>query len=570
MNYSNIVETPSQKELSEIEKLERKRLLGSSEPPDPDEDYLIRVAVYARVSTDMQAKEEKASLPEQLSQCKELIKSKGWLYTGEYKDVQQTGEEADYLNREGLRQALKGAENSNFDVLVVWANDRLGRRAKVIRDIRDKFETYGVQIFSLDNPLLITDPRFFNPSSNSKHRLLEAIKDQMAEEENKMKTVRLSMGKLHKAKKGKIPCKVPYGYKKVDKPIEKEEGSFKLQTSVKIVESEAEIIRIIFDLYLNKSYGFRKIVETLNEKGLRTRKGNKWSYSTVRYMMSNPTYAGKVRWGWRLSKSKQSRKRLASGHTGIVVNGIHEAIIEEDVFIEVQKKIKKRAKLGGRAVSSRGLLTGILKCGRCGGNAYLTSFPSSYAYKKAKEGKDISNYSRCLAYKCSTVSKYGNKACKSYIIAQKKVEAYVVNKIKGLANSSEAQEAFKREIERTNTNTLTEHLSGFKSQLKELPKMKKRCSIAYRKGVMSLEDFGKNLAEIEERKRSLKNEIKSLKQKIQGAEKTKVKTKKALKVFRNFDLIWDAASFKVKKDLISDIVKEVRATADKIEIEFRL
>lgn len=565
MNYSSIIKPDINTNLSEIEQIERMRLLGRAELPDPNVSYTIRAATYARVSTAPQATSDKASIPEQLQAARKVIEQNDWKFIKEYTDTKATSYEEEPEKRKGLSQALGDAKNGFYDVLIVWIDSRLGRNSDKTREIRKLFKDFGVQIYSIKKPLPITDPRFYNPKRDKFKQFIEGINDLYSEAESAEFAEKMQFGKLKKAIDGKIPCGVPYGYKK-EKNVDREKDKFFTKTIP--VKRELQVVSMIFDMYLNQGFGFRKIVESLNEKGYKTRKGKPWCYSSVRYVLKNPAYAGKVRWGWRLSDSKASRQRLMRGHTGIISKGEHKAIISEEDFVRVQKKIEARVKLGGRAVSSRGLLVGILKCGRCGGNAYVTSSPSAYAYQKGKEGKRKENYSRCYYYVCSTVSKYGGKACKRYIGAQKKIEGYVINQIKSLASSPEAQKAFQKEIRKTNTKHLKERIKSLKKELRRLPEMRNRCSIAYREGVMKLEDYGNNIAQLDGKQYKLETEIKERKKGIEQSKITEEKIKKALKAFRDFDLIWDKASFGKKKDLIRDIMKEVRATNRKIEIIF--
>lgn len=569
MYYSNIVVKPEVTPLSIIELIERERLLGRIELPDPNSDYKIRAAIYGRLSTGPQADEDKGSREEQKEAGLKVIRQNDWEFVAIYEDIKATSYEEKPEEREGLSKALEAARRGLFDVLVIWIDSRLGRNSEETKLIRKLFNNLGVQIYSVKRPLPIKDPRFFYPGKDKFNKVMQAFSDLTSENESAEFSARMEFGKARRARKGFVPCKVGFGYKKKIK-VKEIDGSEKIIRITIPMEKELQIIRKMFDFYLHQGFGVRKIVEWLNGNGHKTRNGKKWCYSSVRYILKNPVYAGKVRWGWRLSESKASRQRLMKGHTGIISDGYHKAAISEKDFIKVQKKFAARVKMGGRAVSSKGLLTGVLKCGRCGSKAYVTSYPSSYAYQKHKEGKPKEDYSRCYAYFCSRVSAYGNKACKRYIGSQRKIEGYVVNQIKTLASSPEAQKAFQEEIRRTNTKHLKTKIQSLKNALRELPEMRSRCSVAYREGVMGLEDYGKNLGELEQKENKIKVEIKQTEKEIAESKMTQGKIKKAIKAFRDFDVIWNKAGFEKKKDLIRDIIKEVRVTSRKIEVTFNV
>ncbi len=568
MNYNNTAtKSDVNANLSELELIERERLVDSCHLPDLTAPYTPKAGIYLRVSSGPQAEQDKASLPEQEKRAIEEIKKKGWVLATVKKDVISTSNGDTIEKRKGLNVIFDYAKQGKIDIVIVWIDSRIGRNFRESQKIRDILRSYCVQIYSLKRPLQITDPRIYNPQKDKSNQIYQSLNDVMSMSEMYEFSEKMSFGKHKKAFEGKIPCRIPYGYEKVKRLI-KENGKQIMIIDTISVPEKLNVIKRMFDMYQNKGYGFRKIVETLNSEGIPSPKGGLWCYSTVRYQLKNPTYAGNVRWGWRLSQSQRSRARLMRGHAGIITQGKHPKALEEKDFVKIQKKITERAKMGGRAVSSKGLLTGILKCGRCGGNAYITSSPSTYAYQKVKEGKRKEDFSRCYYYVCSTVSKYGGKACKRYIGSQRKIEGYVVNQIKTLANSPEAQKSFQEEIRKTNTKHLKTKIKSLKTELKQVPTMKHRYSIAYGKGVMNLDEYGKSSAELNEKENKIKTEIKQTEKEIGESKMTKSKIQKAIKAFQDFDLIWNKASFEKKKNLIRDIIKEVRATSRKIKIIF--
>ena len=332
----------------------------------------IRAVGYLRVSMPSQAKKDKASLPEQRSDIESYIIKSGWENVGLYEDKGKSGKKI--VGRdEFLRMVKEDAPKGLFDVIVGWHTDRLARNADEMTDLRADLRKIGVQATSVLEPIEITDPKrllFENPGIK---KLLAFLLDWKAEQDNFTRTERLNLGKQGKAKKGLIPCKAPYGYRKC---IYYENGdrNKKVEEDI-IVPEEARVVTLIYDSYDFKGMGLRKIAVHLNDKGISAPRGGEWCYSTVKYILQNVTYIGVVRWGWRLSCSKISRARLQAGHQGLIEKGMHEPIISEEQFERVKKKLESRKKLGGRAVASKGLLTGLLKCGICGENAYISSYP---------------------------------------------------------------------------------------------------------------------------------------------------------------------------------------------------
>ncbi len=570
MYYSNTVVQPNiNTNLSEMERIERKRLTGSYELPDPNTPYTIRAGIYIRVSTGPQANDDKASIPEQRRAAMEVIEHNKWALIREYQDIEATSYEESPLSREGLSNAIRDAENALYDVLLVWIDSRLGRNSEEVGMIRKSLRELGVQIYSVKKPLQIIDPRFYNPKIDRFRRVQEGIYDLMSDNESAEFSAKMQFGKMKKALDGNIPSRVPFGYKK-KKKIAIVNGKEKVISEVVPDNQQLAIVKEIFDLYLNQGYGIRKICGILNAKNALAPRNGKWNYSTVRYTLKNPTYAGKVRWGWKLSDFRRSKQRLSKGYSGVIVNGHHLAIITEEDFVKVQKKTEIKAQLGGRAVASQGLLVGLLKCKLCGGGAYITSSPSMYAYKMEKMGKPKDRFSKIHYYVCSTVSKYGSTACKRYICGQKRVEELIVNEIRNLANSKEAQKTFEKTLKTTNNDGAKLKESALNQELKKNPQKRERYTRIYGEKIITYDEYCKLISELNESEVKLRDNLLQFQRENKTNEIMTEKLTKAVSLFRNFDKIWEGAGFEVKKDLLRSVIKKIVYSKNKVFIEYQI
>jgi len=109
-----------------------------------------------------------------------------------------------------------------------------------------------------------------------------------------------------------------------------------------ISPEQAEIAKKIFDMYTNKLAGFREIAIHLNRDPKKPDE-KVWNYSTVRYVLMNPMYCGKLRWNYRKASGKPTGQE-------IIVNGNHEPIIDELSYYRVFNEISSRSK-GGKTTS---------------------------------------------------------------------------------------------------------------------------------------------------------------------------------------------------------------------------
>lgn len=148
-------------------------------------------------------------------------------------------------------------------------------------------------------------------------------------------------GRLESVRSGYfIGSIAPYGYDK-DFMLD----GRKKRPTLKINEREAEAVRLIFDLYVNYDMGFTNIAHRLNKLGFNTRMGSLWNSATIKDMLVNVHYIGKIKWNWRktvnvvedgeISKTRPKNKEY------YIFDGKHPAIIDEELFEKAQAKMGK-------------------------------------------------------------------------------------------------------------------------------------------------------------------------------------------------------------------------------------
>lgn len=190
-------------------------------------------------------------------------------------------------------------------------------------------------------------------------------------------------GQKERLKSGKAVSAPPYGYRFIERELT-------------VDSEEAVVVKKIFSDFLS-GVGIIKIAKNFNDLGWRTRKGNLWEKRTIRYILNNPVYCGKLRWN-----PDGTRPYTASHNeyeSGIISDGIHESIISEDVFDAAQKKLERyyhcyTNSLDGKAQRlGNFMLQGMVKCSDCG--ATLSRYMkiqlrcNSYIHGKCKTPQTI-------------------------------------------------------------------------------------------------------------------------------------------------------------------------------------
>ena len=193
-----------------------------------------------------------------------------------------------------------------------------------------------------------------------------------------------------------IGQKPPYGYRKIVIP----DGKKKCHT-LEIEPAEADVVRMIFDMYVNQDMGRVNISHRLNELGVPTRTGALWAQDTIKRMLENHHYIGMVRWNWRRTVTivedgeiKQVRPVSKVGEY-LLYNGKHEAIISDELFQAAQEK-KGRNHRAKPQTKIRNPLAGLLFC-KCGRAMSLRT----YKYHDAEPRLLCDNQKYCGTSSCT-------------------------------------------------------------------------------------------------------------------------------------------------------------------------
>ena len=132
----------------------------------------------------------------------------------------------------------------------------------------------------------------------------------------------------------------PYGYDRTTVMIEKTKCP-----TLKINEDEANVVRMIFDMYVNQNLGTQVIAKRLNDLNIKTRKNKPFTHDSIRTIIENIHYIGKIRWDRRKTKivveDGEFRKTRPRNPNTRIVEGKHDAIISEELFYAAQEKRKK-------------------------------------------------------------------------------------------------------------------------------------------------------------------------------------------------------------------------------------
>ena len=169
-----------------------------------------------------------------------------------------------------------------------------------------------------------------------------------------------------------IGSTAPYGYKKIK--------IGKLCT-LEPHETEADVVRMMYDLYLNHDMTFHSIGRKLDSMGIKPRTGICWRDTSIRQIISNHHYDGKVVYGKRKTKTviedgKQvrKRKRLTDPNQFTIVDGAHPALVDHDTFVKANEKRTNNPRII-KDLKVSNPLAGVLMCSKCGHAMRRSPYP---------------------------------------------------------------------------------------------------------------------------------------------------------------------------------------------------
>lgn len=299
-----------------------------------------KVAVYIRWSTDEQG--QGTTLEVQRDACLYFIKSQGWEFSEGLVFIDE-GFSGASLDRPALGQMRNLVKAGAVSCVVVYKLDRLSRNLlDCVSLVRQEWAKV---------PLYSTKENFDTQSPVG--QMVFNMLVSFAEFERNVIRDRMMSGKAKRAEQGRNSgFKYPFGFMKG------------LDGSWAINEGEAATVRRMFTEYLNGA-GFYDIAVRLTNDGVPTPTGKAvWKTATVQWILSNPFYAGRfVAGAWEKGEEGAYRK----GAPKYQVAGALPAVVRPADFDRAQEIRKQRAGMAPRALASNYLLTGILRCQRCGG-----------------------------------------------------------------------------------------------------------------------------------------------------------------------------------------------------------
>lgn len=384
-------------------------------------------AIYSRKSI-FTGKGE--SIENQIELCKQYGKS---LNITEYLEYEDEGASGKNTNRKNFQRLLQDAKEKKFDVLICYKLDRISRNVSDFSATLDMLRENDIDFISITEKF---------DTSTPVGRAMVYIASVFAQLERETIAERVRDNMLQLAKTGRwLGGQEPYGFKSEKVTYIDEELNERSLMKLIPVEEELELVKFMYSRYL-EIQSITQVVKHLNLTGYRGKNGGEWSTMQLKRILSNPLYVksspeiadylkdlginvyGTPNGNGYITYNKTERIVKDRDMTEwIAAIGKHPGVINHDDWIRAQKvmdknKDKKLPRIGTGDTTA--LLTGLLKCSKCGSNMRIKSGHKS----RTEEGVQY-NYYVCSAKDSS----YGTK-CNNSNIRIDRLDKLVIQELK--------------------------------------------------------------------------------------------------------------------------------------------
>lgn len=396
------------------------------------------VASYARYSTDRQ---DARSIDDQVRRCRAFATDRGYAVVAEYKDAAISGA---HLERADMQRMLACAQQKSG---APWRAVLVDDLSRLSRDLGDTWRIIFEHLASVDVKVIdcTTGMASDGPGARLTFGAMALVNDTF---------LQLVRTETHRGLQGRALAGFwtggrVYGYTAVEEenPPDLEHRRKRLV----IDEVEASIVRRIFRLFI-EGLSLKAIAHTLNSEGIRAPhdggKGNKqgrgWPHTTIRAILTNERYLGRFSWNtskWIRVPGKKQRRRVIRPKQEWVVSDCPElAIVDKTLWDGVAQRFERTRKSGRGRPSAAGkhvyLVSGLLRCGACGGSMTIIS-------RVVKAGRTYPRFG------CTAHSTRGSSICANNLtVSEWRASAAITSAIQKLVTDPEIIARFIAEFTR--------------------------------------------------------------------------------------------------------------------------
>jgi len=433
---------------------------------------------------------------------------------------------------------LKWAAEGRIDVVLVSKVDRISRNLLDLLGLIDDLKSWGVDFVSASQSFDTSTPMGM---------LILNVLGSFAQFEREMIGQRTRENLRERARSGKWSGGVaPFGYRRNHEA-----------KTLEIEPAEAEIVRAMYAEFL-QHHSMHRTVVTLNAAGRFNREGQPWARTSIRRILTSQTYIGTLCYAKRAVQG--SRVVQQDEEDWITVEGACPAIIEQADFDTVQASLNDGRRRTAWCERSTYLLTGLVRCGRCGGRM---------AGMTQRDKRDRSVYSY---YRCVTRQQKGKAICEGMSVRRQELEDAIVQHIVGFD-----AETLRSELRAYKKNAAAE-LAPRARRREELEALyarfgerDRRLLDLYEEAIIDRETFRERRGQIERERLTIAQELAELEVGLPDVALDDLDPDQVASEFVELQATFPSLSPRDRRALVQNMVSEVTVSEDgKVQVDFNV
>jgi len=518
-------------------------------------------AIYARASTDKQGdtiEHQVQMIQEYTKRMNINVEFSNYIY----EDEGESGYKTTLIQRPSMQRLIKDIDKGLVDIVFFKGISRFARDSGEAIVTAKKLTQKGIRVISMEE----------NYDSSKDDPTMFQIYAVMAEQESRKTSIRVSLGNKQKARNGLWTGSItPIGYIKV-KDILDNKVKEKLLLDGKHPQSlypdyeSIDIIRKIFDLFVNEGYGRKRICAWLNSNGFRTRKGNYFNDTKLKDILVNEVYIGNIVYGKtryeyvEIEEERRKKQKVIEldRKDWAICENAHEPIIDKETFMKAQAIIKSKEgkyNMSKRFNAAKHPLTGLLKCGRCGSPMICQKRTN----KKADGTKKEYRY-----YTCSTAHRHGRMVCDQPNVNADDLEEYIHEVISSELKELKNNENLLKDIVEYNPNEeINKQISLVEHNIAN--KVKNQASLLDNIGLYDPDTYREINLKLKDEIVQLRKEKESLESQLIFSNNSNTKEELLKQVDEFIDL--NLSDLSVTREVFHEWLNEVTLDGDNIKID---
>ncbi len=458
-------------------------------------------AAYIRVSDERQ---DEYSPESQLKLIRDFAKRNDYIVPQEYVFFDDGISAKSTTKRDKFNEMIGIAKTKPqpFEAILVWKFSRFARNQEQSIVYKSLLKKNNIDVLSVSEPI----------SSDPFGSLIERIIEWMDEYYLIRLSGEVKRGMTEKASRGEAMCHPAFG--------------FDLKNKCYYPNKYADTVRMIFNDYIS-GIGMRTIAKKLNSLGIKTTRGGTFDNRHIEYILNNPVYNGKIRWS---TDGRAASNRDYNNPNTMIVDGKHEAIIDNETWEKTQQRLKEQEKMypkfQRRDQNTEWMLKGLVRCSSCGATLTMAG-------------------TKCMSMQCH---RYARGQCKtSHSLSIAKADKAVIQALE------EAVSDLQFNVVPIPTDRKS-NVIDYQSLIEQEKRKLQRCKESYISGIDTIDEYKANKEKINKEIETLKEKAAEQKQTNEAPSTTQFaeKVRNVIDILKN-----DTVSHRFKNEALRTIIAHI-------------